>query len=176
MKAIIRGSCTTGGTIRSRASAIAIRNLRWVGRRCPRGEGTEVMELVLSKKFSRRVGTGGAPALGRRGRPVLGKLVCLLLGVVHHLLISPLSKLSVGIVKRAMWRDLTLLHRVRLLVGVLVEGSRIERLGVGIPSSLLLLDGVGIMMVLWRRNSGGRRGRIVRGRHALAGSRRVGCV
>jgi hypothetical protein len=65
MKAIIRGRGTTGGTIRSRASAIAIRNLRWVGRRCPRGERTEVMELVLGKKFSRRVGTGGAPALGR---------------------------------------------------------------------------------------------------------------
>jgi hypothetical protein len=83
---------------------------------------------------------------------VLGKLVCLLLGVEHHLLISPLSKLSVGIEKRAMWRDLTLLHRVRLLVGVLIEGSRIERLGVGIPTCLLLLDGVGIMGVLWRGN------------------------
>ena len=107
---------------------------------------------------------------------MLGKLVCLLLGVEHHLLISPLSKLSVGIEKRAMWRDLTLLHRVRLLVGVLVEGSGIERLGVGIPTCLLLLDGVGIMGVLWRRNSGRGRRRIVRGRHALAGNRGVGCV
>lgn len=83
---------------------------------------------------------------------MLGKLVCLLLGVEHHLLISPLSKLSIGIEERAVWRDLTLLgwvHWVRLLVGVLVEGSRVERLSVGIPSCLLLLDGVRIMMVLW---------------------------
>jgi hypothetical protein len=86
---------------------------------------------------------------------VLGKLVCLLLGIEHHLLISPLSKLSIGIEKRAVWRDLTLLRRVHwvwLLVGVLVEGGRVERLGVGIPSCLLLLDGVGIMVGLGRRN------------------------
>jgi hypothetical protein len=137
------------------------------------------MELVLGKKISRRVGTGGAPALRRRGRPVLRKLMCLLLGIEHHLLISPLSELSVRIEERAVWRDLTLLgwvHLVRLLVGVLVEGSGVERLSVGIPSCLLLLDGVRIMMVLWRRrrNSGGRRGWIVRRRHALAGNRGVG--
>ena len=113
------------------------------------------MKLVLSKKISRGVGAGGAPALRRRRRPVLGKLMCLLLGVEHHLLISPLSKLSIGIEKRAVWRDLTLLRRVDwvwLLVGVLVEGGRVERLGVGIPSCLLLLDRVGIMVGLGRRN------------------------
>jgi hypothetical protein len=62
-------------------------------------------------------------------------------------------------------------------VGILVEGSsRVERLGVGIPSCLLLLDGVGITVVLGGSNSGGRRGGIIRGRHALAGNRGVGCV
>lgn len=105
--------------------------------------------------------------------------MCLLLGVEHHLLISPLSKLGIGIEEWAVWRDLTLLgwmHRIRLLVGILVEGSgRVERLGVGIPSCLLLLDGVGIMVVLGGGNSGGRRGGIIRGGHALAGNR-VGCV
>jgi hypothetical protein len=155
MKAIVRSRRTAGGTIGSRARAIAIRQLRWVGRWCPRGEGAEIVELVLGKKISRRVGAGGAPTLRRRRRPVLGKLMCLLLGVEHHLLISPLSKLSIGIEKRAMWRDLTLLRRVHwvwLLVGVLIEGSRVERLCVGIPSCLLLLDRVGIMVGLRRRN------------------------
>ncbi len=111
---------------------------------------------------------------------MLGKLVCLLLGVEHHLLISPLSKLGIGIVERAVWRDLTLLGRVDwiwLLVGILVEGSsRIESLGVSIPSCLLLLDGIRIMDVLGGSNSGGRRRGIVRGRHALAGNRGIGCV
>jgi hypothetical protein len=105
--------------------------------------------------------------------------MCLLLGVEHHLLISPLSKLGIGIEERAVWRDLTLLgwvHWIRLLVGILVEGSRIERLGVGIPSCLLLLDGVWIMVVLGGSNSGGRGGGIIRGGHALAGNRWVGCV
>jgi len=106
--------------------------------------------------------------------------MCLLLGVEHHLLISPLSKLGIGIEERAVWRDLTLLGRVnwiRLLVGILVEGgSRVESLGVGIPSCLLLLDGVWIMVVLGGSNSGGRGGGIIRGGHALAGNRGVGRV
>ena len=106
--------------------------------------------------------------------------MCLLLGVEHHLLISPLSKLGIGIEERAVWRDLTLLgwvNRIRLLVGILVEGSsRVESLGVWIPSCLLLLDGVGIMVVLGGSNSGGRGGRVIRGGHALAGNRGVGCV
>ena len=106
--------------------------------------------------------------------------MCLLLGVEHHLLISPLSKLGVGIEERAVWRDLTLLgwvHRIRLLVGILVKSSsRVERLGMGIPSCLLLLDGVGIMVILGGSNSGGRPGGIIRGRHALAGNRGIGCV
>jgi hypothetical protein len=104
--------------------------------------------------------------------------MCLLLGVEHHLLISPLSKLGIGIEERAVWRDLTLLgwvHWIRLLVGILVEGSRVERLGVGVPSCLLLLDGVGIM-VLGGSSSGGRGGGIIRGGHALAGNRGVGRV
>ena len=104
----------------------------------------------------------------------------LLLGVEHHLLISPLSKLGIGIEERAVWRDLTLLggvHWIRLLVGILVESSSgIESRGVGIPPRLLLLDGVGIMVVLGSSNSGGRGGGIIRGGHALAGNRGVGCV
>ncbi len=108
--------------------------------------------------------------------------MCLLLGVEHHLLISPLSKLGIGIEERAVWRDLTLLrwvHWIRLVMSVLVEGcSRVESLSlsVGIPSCLLLLDGVGIMVVLGGSNSGGCRGGIVGRRHALAGNRGVGCV
>ena len=106
--------------------------------------------------------------------------MCLLLGIEHHLLISPLSKLGIGIEERAVWRDLTLLRRVnwiRLLVGILIEcGSRVESLGVGIPSRLLLLDGVGIMVGLGGSNPGGCRGGIIRGGHALAGNRGVGCV
>lgn len=104
--------------------------------------------------------------------------MCLLLGVEHHLLIGPLSKLGIGIEERAVWRDLTLLgwvHWIRLLVGILVEGSRVERLGVGVPSCLLLLDGVGIM-VLGGSSSGGCGGGIIRGGHALAGNRGVGRV
>jgi len=121
-----------------------------MGRRCPVGERTEVVELVLSEKFNWRARIR-APALGRRGRAVLGKLVCLLLGIEHHLLISPMGKLGIRIEKRAMRRDLALLgwvHWVRLLVRVLVEGSRVKRLSVSIPSSLLLLNGVRILVVL----------------------------
>jgi hypothetical protein len=106
--------------------------------------------------------------------------MCLLLSIEHHLLISPLSKLGIGIEERAVWRDLALLgwvHWIRLLVGILVEGSsRVERLGVGIPSCLLLLDGVRIMVILGGSNSGGGRGRIIRGRHALAGNGGIGSV
>jgi hypothetical protein len=65
MKAIVRSGSTAGGTVGSRAGAIAIRNLRWVGRRCPRREGAEIVKLILGKKINRRVGTGGAPALRR---------------------------------------------------------------------------------------------------------------
>jgi hypothetical protein len=157
-----------------------------MGRRCPSRERTKVVELVLSEKFNWRAGIR-APALRRRGRAVLGKLVCLLLGIEHHLLISPLGKLSIRIEKRAVRRDLALLrwvHWVRLLVGVLVEGSRVKRLSVSVPSSLLLLNGVRILGVLWRRNTRGRRRGIVGRRHALAGnggvgrvwSRRIHCV
>jgi hypothetical protein len=63
MKAIVSGGSTAGGTIRSRARAIAIRKLRWVRRRCPRREGAEIVKLIMGKKISRGVGTGGAPAL-----------------------------------------------------------------------------------------------------------------
>jgi hypothetical protein len=105
--------------------------------------------------------------------------MCLLLGVEHHLLISPLSKLGIVIEEGGVWRDLTLLgwvHWIRLLVGILVEGGGVERLGVGIPPCLLLLNGVGIMVILGGSNSGGRGGGIIRGGHALAGNRGVGCV
>lgn len=64
MKAIVSSGSTAGGTIRGRTRAIAIRNLGWVGRRCPRREGAEIVKLILGKKISRGVGTGGAPALG----------------------------------------------------------------------------------------------------------------
>jgi len=151
-----------------------------MGRRWPRGERAEIVELVLGEIISRRGGIGAPAALGRRWRrPVLGKLVCLLLGVEHHLLISPLGKLSVRVEKRAVRRDLALLrwvHWVRLLMRVLVEGGRVERLGVGVPSRLLLLNGIRILVVWWRRNAGGRRRGVVRRRHALAGNGGVGCV
>jgi len=178
VEAIIRRGRAIGGAVGRRARAIAIRQLRCMGRRWPRGERAEIVELVLSEKVSRRGGIG-APALGRRWRPVLGKLVCLLLGVEHHLLISPLGKLSVLVEKRAMRRDLALLrwvHWVRLLMRVLVEGGRVERLGVGVPSRLLLLNGIRILVVLWRRNARGARRGVVRRRHALAGNGGVGCV
>lgn len=59
-----------------------------------------------------------------------------------------LSKLIVVIEKWAVWRDL----------------------------NLLLLDRVGMVVVLWRRNFGGRRWRIVRRRYELAGNGGVGCA
>jgi len=65
MNAIVRRGSTAGGTVRSRAGGIGIRNLRWVGRGCPRREGAEIVKLILGKKINRRVGTGGAPALRR---------------------------------------------------------------------------------------------------------------
>jgi len=150
MEPVIRRGGAIARAVWGSARAIAIRQLRRMGRRCPRRERTEVVELILSEKFNWRARIR-APALGRRGGSVLGKLVCLLLlGVEHHLLISPLGKLSIRIEKRAVRRDLALLrwvHWVRLLV-VLVEGSRVERLSVSVPSSLLLLNGVRILVVL----------------------------
>jgi hypothetical protein len=179
MKSIIWGGCAAGGGIGRRTSAIAIWELRWVGRGSPRGEWAEIVELVLSEILSGRAGTGGAPALRRGRRAMLGKLMCLLLGVEHHLLISPLCELGIGIEKWAMLGDLTLLrgvHRERLLMVVLVEGGGVERLGVSIPAGLLLLDRVGIVVGLRRRNLGGRRRGIVGRRHALAGNGGVGWV
>jgi hypothetical protein len=178
MEPIVRSGRAIGGTVGGGGRTIAIRQLRCMGGRCPRGERAEVVELVLSEKVDWRTRIR-APALGRRGRPVLGKLVCLLLGVEHHLLISPLGKLSIRIEKRAVGRDLTLLSwvdRERLLVWVLVKGSGVEGLSVSVPSCLLLLNGVRILAVLWSRNSGGRRRGVVRRRHALAGNGRVGWV
>jgi hypothetical protein len=176
MKAIVRSGRAVGGNVGGGARAKAIRQLRCMGWRCPSGERVEIVELVLSEKIGWRAGIG-APALGSGGGAVLGKLVCLLLGVEHHLLISPLGKLSIRIEKRAVRRDLALLRWVdweRLLVWVLVEGSRVERRSVSIPSGLLLLNGIRILMVLWRSNPGGRRRGVVRRRHALAGDGRVG--
>ena len=109
---------------------------------------------------------------------MLGEM-CLLLGVEHHLLISPLSELSIGVEIRAVRGDLALLRRVdliRLRVRVLVKGGGIERLGVGVPSCLLLLYGVGIMMGLRRGNCRGRRSGIVRWGHALSGYGGIWCV
>ena len=118
------------------------------------------MELILGEIFSWRASTGGAPALRRGGGTMLGELVCLLLSVEHHLLISPLCELSVWVEISAVRGDLTLLGRVYLVwlrVSVLVKGGGIERLGVGVPPCLLLLYRVGIMVCLWRGGSGGRR-------------------
>jgi hypothetical protein len=146
-----------------------------MGRRCPRGERAEIMVLILSEILGRRAGTRRAATLRRRGRAVLlGKLVCLLLSVEHHLLISPLCKLSVGIKIGSRGRNLTLLRRIDwvwLLVGVLIEGCGVEGLCVGIPTGLLLLNRVGIMGTLWRRNLGRCRRGIGGRRHALAGYR-----
>jgi hypothetical protein len=117
---------------------------------------------------------------------MLGELVCLLLGVEHHLLISPLCELSVGVEISAVGvrGDLALLGRVYLVwlrVSVLVKGGGIERLGVGVPPGLLLLYRVWIMVCLWRGGGGGRRSGIVCGGHALAGNGGVwwvgsGCI
>jgi hypothetical protein len=145
-----------------------------MGRRSAGGERAEIMELILSKILGGSAGTRRAAALRGGWRAVLGKLVCLLLGVEHHLLISPLCKLSVMIEIRARGRNLSLLRRmdwVWLLVGVLIEGSGIEWLCMRIPTRLLLLDGVGIMRGLWRSNLRGRRGGISRRGHALARNR-----
>jgi hypothetical protein len=176
MKAIVRSGRAVRGNVGGGARSKAIRQLRCMGWwRCPSGERAEIVELVLSEKIDWRAGIG-APALGRGGRTVLGKLVCLLLGVEHHLLISPLSKLSIRIEKRSVRRDLALLRWVdweRLLVWVLVKGSRVERRSVSIPSGLLLLNGIRILVVLWS-NPGRRRRGVVRRRHALAGDGRVG--
>ena len=131
------------------------------------------MELILSEIFGGRAGTSRAPALRRGGRTMLGELVCLLLGVEHHLLISPLCELSIGVEIWAVRGDLALLGRVYLvwlLVRVLVKGGGIEGLSVGVPSGLLLLYRVGIMICLRRSSCRGRRRGIVRGRHALAGN------
>ena len=139
------------------------------------------MKLVLGIKISRRVGTEGAPALGRRGQPVLGELVCLLLCVKHHLLISP--QLNVGIEKWALWRELLCLL---LCVEHHLLISPLSKMSVGIEKwagwrdlTLLLLDGkhgIGMMAVLWRRIPGWHRRRIIRRRQALARNRGVGCA
>lgn len=143
------------------------------------------MELILGEIFSWRAGTGRAPALRRGGRTMLGELVCLLLGVEHHLLISPLCELSVGVEISAVRGDLALLGRVYLVVWlwvrVLVKGGGIERLGVGVPPGLLLLHRVWIMVCLRGRGGGGCRSGIVCGRYALAGNGGVwwvgsGCI
>jgi hypothetical protein len=110
---------------------------------------------------------------------MLGELVCLLLGVEHHLLISPLGELGIGVEILAVRGDLALLgwvYLVRLRVRVLVKGGGIERLGVGVPSCLLLLYGVGIMVGLRRGNWRGRRRGIVRWGHALTGYGGIRCV
>jgi hypothetical protein len=144
-----------------------------VRRRCPRGERAEIMKLILSEILNRGAGTRRATALRGRGRAVLlGKLVRLLLGVEHHLLISPLCELSVGIKVRARRGDLTLLGRVDwvcLLVGILIKSGGVEWLCVCIPTGLLLLDRVWIMGGLRRRNLGGYRRGISRRRDALTG-------
>ena len=131
------------------------------------------MELILGEIFSWRASTRGAPAL-RRGRgTMLRELVCLLLSVEHHLLISPLCELSVGVKVSAVRGDLALLGRVYLVwlwMSVLVKGGGIERLGVGVPPCLLLLYRVRIMVCLRRGGGGGRRSGIVCRRHALAGN------
>ena len=180
METVIRGgSSATAGAVRRGARTVAVGELGGMWRWCPRGEGVEIMELILGEIFGGRAGTGRAPALGGGGRTMLGELMCLLLGVEHHLLICPLGELSIGIEILAVRGDLALLgwvYLVRLRVSVLVKGRGIERLGVSVPSCLLLLYGVGIMVGLRRRNWRGCRRGIVRGGHALAGYGGIWCV
>ncbi len=166
METIILGRRAAASAVRSRARTVAIGVLGGMWRRCPRGEGAEIMVLILSEIFGGRAGTGRAPALRGGGRTMLGELVCLLLGVEHHLLISPLCELSIGVEICAVRGDLALLGRmdwVRLRVGVLVKGGGVEWLGVGVPSGLWLLYGIGIMMGLRRGDRRGRRRGIVSG-------------
>ena len=98
------------------------------------------------------------------------------MGVEHHLLISPLCELSIGVEILAVRGDLALLgwvHLVWLLMRVLVKGGGIKRLGMGVPSGLLLLYRVRIMVWLGRGSGRRRRRGIIRGGHALAGNRGV---
>ena len=95
------------------------------------------------------------------------------MGVEHHLLISPLCELSIGVKILAVRGDLALLgwvYLVWLLMRVLVKGGGIKRLGMGVPSGLLLLYRVRIMVWLGRGSGRGRRRGIIRGGHALAGN------
>lgn len=111
------------------------------------------MDLILGEIFCWRAGTSRAPALRRGGRTMLGELMCLLLGVEHHLLISPLCELSIRVEISAVRGDLALLGWVYLVwlgVSVLVKGGGIERLGVCVPTGLLLLYRVWIMVCLRR--------------------------
>jgi len=76
---------------------------------------------------------------------VLGEQVCMLLGFEHHLLISPLGVLCIRV--RNMGReggfDPAEMGRLDTAGWALVKGGGwIERLGVGVPSGLLLLDRV----------------------------------
>lgn len=107
-----------------------------------------------------------------RGRNV-GHLMTLLVSGKHHLLISPLGKLSTGWVKvRVLLVYLSLggmsMEREGRLVGVLIERLVELLLMRWSPTGLLLLYGVRVRLLLgdWR----GRRGEIVWRRRSLAGN------
>jgi hypothetical protein len=150
-----------------------------IRRRCAAWERVEPRKLILSKVIR-----GGIGAITRRH--VL-HLMGLLLGIEHHLLISPLCELSVGswikirillgYLSRCVRRMTVHIERLLLLGWVLVEG-RVKWLGSngwGPTSLWLLLHRVRIWLLLcwWWCRLLGRRGRrrwgmIICRRRALA--------
>ena len=91
--------------------------------------------------------------------------MCLMSMLKHHLLVGPLSELSI---RRVEIRSLLGYLGITLggILMILIE-RRIELLGVGAPGGLLLLDGIRVWLLL---GHGGRRVRmVVCGRGALTG-------
>lgn len=167
----------SGGVLRARALAlwatvrmealirrviggVAVRELRRMRRGRAAGEGVEALlthgEVVGGRRCA---GLGTGLLLTGPLRADVGDLMRGVLGVEHHLLISPLCELGVGgVVVGVLGVHLLLgVEGVRLLV--LVEGGAaielLRRMGCG-PAGLLLLHGVRVRLLRmrWRRLSG----------------------
>ena len=109
--------------------------------RCTTREGCEPGDGTLGEV----VGGGVGAAAGALGAHVvhLGHLMmCLLLGIEHHVLVGPLSELCVGGVVIGHLALLGMrgvgVHGIGLLMGILIEGW-VELLGGRVPWLLLLL-------------------------------------